>query len=164
MGVIKLVMPLNRNDDLFWMNLAYQQAKMAKEQGEVPVGAVLVSDEGELLAVGSNAVENTFDPCAHAELIAIRHASYRLKNHRLLNTSLYVTLEPCVMCAGALIHARVRRLIYATRDFKAGAAGSIYNLLAGHPLNHRVQIDEGLMQEECALLLSDFFKSCREKN
>lgn len=150
--------------DAFWMQEAYKQALLAKEQGEVPVGAVIVSDEGKLLAVASNHVQGSHDPTGHAELYALRQASLVLNNHRLIGCTLYVTLEPCAMCAGALVHARIKRLVFATRDFKAGAAGSVYNLLQGYPLNHQVQIDEGIMQAECAQLLGDFFKQCRKKD
>ncbi len=144
--------------DSFWMAKAYELALKAKAQGEVPVGAVLVSGDNLLLGSGWNQVRNSHDPTAHAELVAIREAAKDLENYRLLNTTLYVTLEPCAMCAGALVHARIARLVFATRDFKTGAAGSVFNLLAGFPLNHRVQIDEGIMQKECAELLSNFFR------
>ncbi|KTC93068.1 MULTISPECIES: tRNA adenosine(34) deaminase TadA [Legionella] len=145
----------------FWMRQAFELALKAKEHGEVPVGAVLISQDEQILGCGWNQVLQTNDPCAHAELLAIRAAAAKLDNHRLINTTLYVTLEPCSMCAGALIHARIERLVFATRDFKAGAAGSVYNLLRGYPLNHQVQIDEGIMQQECADLLGDFFKARR---
>lgn len=148
-------------NDQHWMNKAYEQAILAQEEGEVPIGAVLIGENGELLGSGRNSTQQSHDPSDHAEIKAIRQASQRLKNHRLLDTTLYVTLEPCSMCAGLIVHARVKRLVFATRDFKAGAAGSVYNLLQGYPLNHKVQIDEGIMQSECALLLSDFFKACR---
>src|SRR6185295_12516661 len=95
----------------------------------------------------------THDPSSHAEVQAIRQAASALKNHRLLDTTLYVTLEPCVMCAGLLVHSRIKRLVFACRDLKEGAAGSVFNLLLGHPLNHKVQIDEGIMQVECSKLL-----------
>ena len=147
--------------DLFWMRQAYQQALLAQKEGEVPVGAVLVSSDHQILGIGRNAVQHSHDPSDHAEIRAIRAASSRLKNHRLLDSTLYVTLEPCIMCAGAMVHARVKRIVFATRDFKAGAAGSIFNLLQGYPLNHQVQIDEGIMQHQCALLLTDFFKQRR---
>lgn len=148
-------------NDQYWMQQAYEQAFLAQSEGEVPVGAVLVSSEGELLGASRNAVQNSHDPADHAEVRVIRQAAQQLKNHRLLDTTLYVTLEPCPMCAGLIVHARIKRVVFATRDFKAGAAGSVYNLLQGYPLNHKVQIDEGIMQSECALLLSDFFKACR---
>ncbi len=145
--------------DSFWMGQAYELALKAKAQGEVPVGAVLVTQENLLLGSGWNQVIQSNDPSAHAELIAIREAACKLRNYRLLNTTLYVTLEPCPMCAGALVHARISRLVFATRDFKTGAAGSVFNLLAGCPLNHKVQIDEGVMQKNCADLLSVFFRN-----
>jgi tRNA(adenine34) deaminase len=148
-------------NDLFWMTQAYEQALLAQNEGEVPVGALLISRDNLILGVGRNALEKSHDPTDHAEIRAIREASSLLKNHRLLDCTLYVTLEPCVMCAGAIVHARVKRLVFATRDFKAGAAGSIFNLLQGYPLNHQVQIDEGIMQVQCASLLSNFFKQRR---
>lgn len=145
-------------NDHYWMQKAYEHALIAQQEGEVPVGAVLVSKENKLLGWGRNSIQINHDPSDHAEIRAIRQASLYLKNHRLLDTTLYVTLEPCVMCAGLIVHARIKRLVFATRDFKAGAAGSIYNLLQGYPLNHKVLIDEGIMQKECAFLLSEFFK------
>jgi len=143
------------------MKQAYELALKAKEQGEIPIGAILVAADNTLLGCGWNQVLQSNDPCAHAELIAIRSAAKSLGNYRLLNTTLYTTLEPCAMCAGALVHARVKRVVFATRDFKAGAAGSVYNLLQGYPLNHQVQIDEGIMQQACANLLTDFFQEHR---
>ncbi|MDR3441465.1 MAG: tRNA adenosine(34) deaminase TadA [Legionella sp.] len=148
-------------NDQYWMQKAYEQAVLAQTEGEIPIGAVLVSKKNELLGSGRNAVQHSHDPSDHAEVRAMRQASQHLKNHRLLDSTLYVTLEPCSMCAGLIVHARIKRLVFATRDFKAGAAGSVYNLLQGYPLNHKVQIDEGIMQIECALLLSDFFKARR---
>jgi len=148
-------------DDTFWMRQAYDLALKAQAEGEVPVGAVLVSQDNELLGQGWNKVIQTNDPTSHAEVIAIREASVHTHNYRLLNTTLYVTLEPCCMCAGALIHSRIKRLVFAARDFKAGAAGSIYNLLQGYPLNHQVQIDEGVLQQDCAVILTAFFNSQR---
>lgn len=147
--------------DLDWMQQAFNLAQKAASQGEIPVGAVLVSDKNYLLASGWNQVIQNQDPTAHAEIVAIRQAAHALNNYRLENTTLYVTLEPCCMCAGALVHARVHRLVFATRDFKAGAAGSICNLLHGYPLNHQVQIDEGIMQQACTDLLMNFFKARR---
>lgn len=147
--------------DRDWMMKAYQQALLAKEAGEVPVGAVLVNNQNQLIGSGRNCVEYTHDPSDHAEFRAIRHAASSVNNHRLLNTTLYVTLEPCIMCAGLIIQSRIRRLVYATRDFKAGAAGSVFNFLNTTSLNHKVLIDEGVLQKECAQLLVDFFKGCR---
>lgn len=148
-------------NDLDWMQQAYQQALLAKHAQEVPVGAVLVSADNQLLAVGHNKVSQNVDPSAHAEIIALRQGALAVGNHRLLDATLYVTLEPCIMCAGAIVHARIRRLVFATRDFKAGAAGSVFNVLNGFPLNHKVLIDEGVMQQSCSHLLSEFFKTRR---
>ena len=147
--------------DIFWMKQAFDLALIARDQGEVPVGAVLVGEHNQVIGRGFNQVLQLNDPTAHAEIIAIREAAASIHNYRLQNTTLYVTLEPCCMCAGALVHARIKRLVFATRDFKAGAAGSIFNLLQGHPLNHQIQIDEGVLQHECGELLTDFFKNRR---
>lgn len=144
-------------NDKYWMEKAYKLAEYAQSQGEVPVGAVLISGDNELISSGYNEVINTSDPTAHAEIVAIRRASSILNNYRLLNTTLYVTLEPCAMCAGALVHARVKRLVFAARDLKVGAAGSVCNLLKGHPWNHCLQIDEGPFSSESAKLLEQFF-------
>jgi tRNA(adenine34) deaminase len=148
-------------NDKFWMQRAYEQALIAQSEGEVPVGAMLISQDNKILGLGRNALQKSHDPSDHAEIRAIRQASQVLKNHRLLNTTLYVTLEPCAMCAGLMVHARIKRLVFATRDFQTGAAGSVLNLLQGQPLNHKVIIDEGIMQNECSVLLTDFFKGCR---
>lgn len=147
--------------DLYWMKKAYELALFAQEQGEVPVGAVLVDENQNLLGQGSNQVIQKQDPCAHAEILAIQSAASQLQNHRLVGSTLYSTLEPCPMCAGALVHARVKRLVFACRDFKTGAAGSVFNLLKGQPLNHQVLIDEGILMMECSQLLLDFFKNRR---
>jgi len=144
-----------------WIQQAYQEAVAAKTINEVPVGAVIVSPDGQLLAAAGNRVISNQDPCAHAEILAIRMAANQLLNYRLDDCQLFVTLEPCVMCAGAIVHARLKRLVFATRDLRAGAAGSVYNLLRGAPLNHQVIIDEGIMQQECAELLETFFKQRR---
>ena len=142
--------------DLAWMKKAYQLAQSAQLAGEVPVGAVLVSEDNQLLGTGSNQTISNCDPTAHAEIVALRNAALALQNHRLLNTTLYVTLEPCVMCAGSLLQARIKRLVFATRDLKTGATGSIHNLLP------HIQIDEGILQPECAALLSQFFQNKRQ--
>lgn len=144
-----------------WMQQAFKLAERARDEGEVPVGAVLVGPDNTLLGVGWNQVLSRQDPTAHAEIIAIKDAAKRLKNYRLEQTTLYVTLEPCCMCAGAMLHARIQRLVFGTRDFKAGAAGSVYNLLKGYPLNHQTYIDEGILQPQCAQLLLDFFEARR---
>ncbi|KTC67948.1 tRNA-specific adenosine deaminase [Legionella birminghamensis] len=154
---------LNGNKDHYWMQQAYGQARLAYVSGEVPVGAVLVSAGGELLGSGYNRVISTNDPSAHAEIVALRQAANHIENYRLNNTTLYVTLEPCCMCAAAAVHARIERLVFAARDYKAGAAGTMLNIPALKCLNHRIQIDEGVLQQECADLLSQFFKEKRIK-
>ena len=147
--------------DTYWMRQALLLAEKAEMLGEVPVGALLVSESNQVLGRGWNQVLKTNDPTAHAEILALRDASTHLRNYRLTNTTLYVTLEPCCMCAGALVHARIKRLVFGTRDVRSGAAGSAYNVLQGSFLNHQVQIDEGFLQHECALLLTNFFKQRR---
>ena len=140
---------------------AYALAVKARACHEVPVGAVLVSADNRVLGRGYNQVITLQDPVAHAEILAIREAARCLGNYRLSDCALYVTLEPCAMCAGAMVQARIGRVVFACRDVKAGAAGSQFNLLKGHPLNHRVVIDEGIMEKECSLLLTDFFSQRR---
>lgn len=147
--------------DIHWMQQALSLAQQAFANFEVPVGAVLISPEGVLLGSGFNQMQKLNDPTAHAEIIAIREASKLVNNYRLNGATLYVTLEPCSMCAGAMIHARIKRLVYATRDFRSGAAGSVYNLLKGFPLNHQIQIDEGILQNQAAKLLELFFANKR---
>lgn len=147
--------------DRYWMEQAYQQALKAIAADEVPVGAIVVVDD-QIIGEAFNQVRQLHDPTAHAEMLAIRRAGQAFQNHRLpKNSTLYVTLEPCAMCAGAMVLARLSRLVFACRDVKAGAAGSVYNLLQGYPLNHQVQIDEGFLQNECSHLLSDFFATKR---
>lgn len=150
-------------DDLHWMRQAYALALQGQSQNEVPVGAVIINSKNELVGQGFNQVIKSHNPIAHAECLAIQEAALNLQNYRLTDCTLYVTLEPCCLCAGAIIHARIKRLVYAARDIKAGAAGSVFNLLSGSSLNHKVQIDEGIMQRECSKLLMDFFKQRRLK-
>lgn len=149
-----------KNDDTHWMNQAYQLALKAEAIGEVPVGAVLINAENELIGAGFNAMIQKHDPTAHAEIQAIRFAGHAQQNYRLANTTLYVTLEPCVMCAGAIFHARIHRLVFASRDFKCGAAGSVCNVFH-ESLSHIIQIDEGVLQSQCTELLVNFFKKRR---
>ena len=146
--------------DLHWMQHAYRLAQRAEQEGEVPVGAVLVRDK-ELIAEGWNCPISSNDPTAHAEINALRAAAKKLANYRLVDTTLYVTLEPCVMCAGALIHARVRRLVYGATEPKTGAAGSVFEILNDPRHNHRVEVCGGVMAQESAALLQAFFKSRR---
>jgi tRNA(adenine34) deaminase len=143
-------------EDLRFMARAMELAREAERAGEVPVGAVIVKD-GEIIAEGWNRPISTSDPTAHAEILAMRAAAEKLQTYRLLDTTLYVTLEPCPMCAGAMVHARVKRLVYAATDPRAGAAGTVFNIVQHSMLNHRVECDGGLMAEECAEMLRAFF-------
>lgn len=144
------------------MQKALELAHRAESQGEVPVGAVLVLND-ECIAEGWNQPISLNDPSAHAEMIAIRQAGQQLNNYRLCDTTLYVTLEPCVMCAGAIVHARVARVVFGARDPKTGAAGSVLQLLQNSSLNHHCQLTSGVLQEQCAAILSDFFSNKRNQ-
>ncbi|NLJ79787.1 MAG: tRNA adenosine(34) deaminase TadA [Firmicutes bacterium] len=143
-----------------YMQEAIQEAKRALAEGEVPIGAVVVLD-GEILGRGHNRREGEKDPTAHAEMIAIRRASRRLGDWRLTNADLYVTLEPCPMCAGAIVNARLKTLVYGADDPKAGAVFSLMNLVQDQRLNHSVEVIRGVCREECARLLREFFKQLR---
>lgn len=143
-----------------WMDLALGEAARAAALGEVPVGAVLVRDE-EVLGRGHNRRESDRDPLGHAELLAIREAAKRLGDWRFVGCSLYVTLEPCAMCAGAAVNSRIERLVFGARDPKAGACGSLWNLVQDPRLNHRVELVEGVRAGECARLLRQFFADLR---
>lgn len=147
--------------DFKWMTEAFELALKAEKHDEVPVGAVLIDADNQLIGYGSNSMIHTHDPTAHAEILALRMGANHLQNYRLDNTTLYVTLEPCLMCVGAIIHARIKRVVFGTRDFKSGAAGSTCNLFSAKQTNHFVQVDEGILQEKCSLLLVDFFKEKR---
>ncbi|HEV2110682.1 MAG TPA: tRNA adenosine(34) deaminase TadA [Gammaproteobacteria bacterium] len=139
-----------------FMREALELARRAEAAGEVPVGAVLVKDDA-VVAAGWNHPIGAHDPTAHAEIAALRAAAQALGNYRLTDTTLYVTLEPCAMCAGAMVHARVRRLVYGTADPKAGAAGSVFNLVRSDALNHRLEVEGGVLAQECGEMLRDFF-------
>jgi tRNA(adenine34) deaminase len=144
----------------YFMRLALREATLALEHEDVPIGAVVVH-EGEVIGAGHNERELRSDPTAHAELLALREAARQLGSWRILDSVLYVTLEPCAMCAGAIVLARVPRVVFAARDPKAGAAGSVLNVLAVEQLNHRPQVEEGLLAEESADLLRAFFAARR---
>ena len=143
------------------MQRAYELARKAETHDEVPVGAVIVH-ENNIIGEGWNQPISSNDPAAHAEIIALRDAGNKLGNYRLPDTTMYVTLEPCAMCAGALVHARVAKLVYAVDDPKTGACGSVFNLLQTNELNHQVEIEKGMMEEECRALIQGFFKAKRE--
>ena len=150
---------MNVEDEKF-MREALKLARQAEAAGEVPVGAVLVKD-GAVVATGWNHPIGAHDPTAHAEMVTLRAAARALGNYRLNDTTLYVTLEPCAMCAGALVHARVQRLVYGAADPKAGAAGSVFNLVRSDALNHRLEVEGGVLAEECGELLRAFFSRRR---
>jgi tRNA(adenine34) deaminase len=145
-----------------WMRAAINEARKAEELAEVPIGAVIVKN-GEIIGRGYNLRETSKDPTRHAEIIAIREASERLDAWRLLDCTLYVTLEPCPMCAGAIVQARLPRVVYAAPDPKAGCAGTLMNLLQEDRFNHRAEVISGVLQDECAAMLSGFFRSLRKK-
>jgi tRNA(adenine34) deaminase len=147
--------------DTAMMREALRLAARAAEQGEVPVGAVLVMD-GEIVGRGFNAPISAVDPAAHAEIRAIREAAVRLGNYRLEGSSLYVTLEPCAMCAGAIMHARIARLVYGAPDPKTGACGSVVDLFAERRLNHHAEVTGGVLAAEAGRILSDFFAARRK--
>jgi tRNA(adenine34) deaminase len=146
--------------DLDFMQAALAEARLAAEAGEVPIGAVVVS-EGEILARGQNRVLRDLDPTAHAEIVALRAAAAAIGNYRLTGCTLYVTLEPCAMCAGAMIHARLDRLVFAACDPKAGAAGSVLAVLNHPQLNHQMTVDQGICSDEASELLRSFFRERR---
>jgi tRNA(adenine34) deaminase len=150
-----------RPDDEYFMRLALREAQRAREHGDVPIGALVVRDDGEVIAAAHNERERRQDPTAHAEILALREAAQALGSWRVLETTLYVTLEPCAMCAGAIVLARVPRVIYGASDPKAGAAGSVLDVLAEPRLNHRPEVRGGVLREECGELLSAFFASRR---
>ncbi len=146
--------------DLEAMRCAIAEAQSAAANGEVPVGAVVVLD-GEMIGRGANRVIRDSDPTAHAEIVAMRAAAKHLHNYRLNGCQMFVTLEPCAMCAGAILHARMARLMYAAADPKAGACGSVLEVLNHPQLNHRVAVSSGLLAEECGAMLQDFFRARR---
>ena len=148
--------------DLAWMRQALALADRAQaEDDEIPVGALLVGADGQLLAEGWNRNISESDPSAHAEIVAMRKAGQALGNHRLLGSTLYVTLEPCAMCAMAMVHARVARVVYAASDPKTGACGSVFDLLADPRHNHRVAVQGGLLAEEAGARLTSYFRAKR---
>ena len=155
----------NKSDekDLHFMHLALQEAQKAKDQGEVPVGAVIVDGAGIVLAQAGNRSIVDHDPAGHAEMVALRAAGRIFENYRLLDTTLYVTIEPCVMCAGAMVHARIGRLVFGALDPKAGAIVSQYRISGDGKLNHKLDVEGGVLANECAELLTSFFKRKRDK-
>lgn len=150
------------NQDNVFMAMALEEARKAETLGEVPIGAILVRD-GEVIGKGYNLRETSKDPTAHAELIAIRMASEHLGGWRLMGSTLYVTLEPCPMCAGAIVQARIEKVVFGVSDPKAGCAGTLMNLLQEERFNHQVEVDSGILAEECSEILKSFFRQLRDK-
>jgi tRNA(adenine34) deaminase len=146
--------------DIFWMQQALQCAEFAARNHEVPVGAVLVSNN-EIIGEGLNRPIGNCDPTAHAEIIALRDGAKKINNYRLLDSTLYVTLEPCIMCVGAIVHARVKRVVFGAYDPKAGAVTSVFKMSDATQLNHRVMYEGGVLAEQCGKLLVDFFRARR---
>lgn len=151
---------LMNNEDEKFMQRALELAKLGEQAGEVPVGCVIVKD-GEIVGEGYNHPITAHDPTAHAEIGAMRQAAQRLGNYRLVDTTLYVTLEPCTMCAGAMVHARVKRLVFGATEPRTGAVGSVYDIVRDERLNHRLEVTAGVLGEESAEMLRRFFRSRR---
>jgi tRNA(adenine34) deaminase len=149
--------------DIEYMQLALELAQQAAEAGEVPVGAIIVKND-TIIGRGTNAPISTNDPTAHAEIRAMRDAAQHLDNYRLVDCTLYVTLEPCAMCTGAIQHARIAKLVYGASDPKTGACGSVVNLMAEPKLNHHTEITGGVLAQECGAILSQFFSARRKQN
>lgn len=149
-----------RDADIMFIQAALREAQAAANAGEVPIGAIAVID-GKMVGRGQNRVLRDLDPTAHAELVAMREAARAVGNYRLADCELFVTLEPCAMCAGAMIHARLKRLVYGARDPKAGAAGSVLEVLNNPRLNHQMEVTAGVLEEDCGELLREFFRQRR---
>jgi len=148
--------------DKKFMLLAIEEAQLAGSIGEVPIGSVITDKDNNIISSGYNLREKNQDPTAHAEIIAIRRASEKLQSWRMDGTTLYVTLEPCAMCIGAIVLARVSRLVFGARDTKAGAVYSVYNIGTDNKLNHSVEVIEGVLETQCSDLLKEFFKTLRK--
>ena len=145
------------------MHHALELANKAEALGEIPVGAVLVAEDGNIIGEGWNLSIVQSDPTAHAEIIALRNGAKNIQNYRLLNTTLYVTLEPCTMCAGAILHSRIKRLVFGASDYKTGAVGSRFHFFDDYKMNHTLEITSGVLAEECSQKLSAFFQKRREE-
>jgi tRNA(adenine34) deaminase len=155
--------PLGEDADARWMRVAIDAARTAaREHDEVPVGACVVSSTGELLAVAGNRTRTDCDPTAHAEVVALRTAAQRAGNYRLTDATVYSTIEPCAMCAGALVQARVERLVYGARDERAGAVESVFRICNAGSLNHRMELTPGVLEAECKELMQTFFRARRK--
>lgn len=149
--------------DEFWMRKAVEAAEAAGETNEVPIGACLIDKAGVLLAIGGNRTRADCDPTAHAEIVVLREAARKIGNYRLTDTALYTTIEPCAMCAGALVTARVGRLVYGAADKRFGAVETLFRICDGSSLNHRIEITTGVLADECRSLMQDFFRAKRSQ-
>jgi tRNA(adenine34) deaminase len=158
--VINSKREIKMNNDIHYMEQALELARYAEQQGEVPVGAIVVF-QNEIIGKGWNQPITNSDPTAHAEIIAMRDAAKKMGNYRLIDCDLYVTLEPCAMCAGAMVHARIKRLIYGTPDPRSGAAGSVFNLTNSQQLNHRIIVEQSALTDFCRDILQAFFAKKR---
>lgn len=145
------------------MALAFKEAEKAGQNNEVPIGSVIVAKSGEIISSARNMTINQCDPTAHAEMLAIRKASYFLGNYRLVGATIYTTIEPCIMCMGAIVHARLERIVFGVHDPKWGAAGSLYNFAGDERLNHRLECISGVLESECRALIQNFFRKRRSK-
>ncbi len=152
---------MSADEDEKWMWRAISMARDAEKIGEVPVGAVIVDSEGKILAAASNRTIKNIDPTAHAEILALRTAAIRLGNYRLAGTTVYSTIEPCAMCAGALVNARVKRLVYGAADERFGAVETLFRVCDSPDLNHRIEITGGVLADNCRRMMQDFFKARR---
>ena len=150
--------------DEFWMRKALQAAVEAQSFDEVPVGACLIDNQGKLLALAGNRTITNSDPTAHAEILVLREAAAKIGNYRLTETAVYTTIEPCAMCAGALVNARIKRLVFGAHDERFGAVESVFRLCDTSSLNHRIEIVSGVLAEDCRRLMQDFFRQKRAKN
>ena len=159
----KVSQGVSEGADVRWMRAAVESAREAAERfGEVPVGAVVVDEQGGLLAVAGNRTRTDCDPTAHAEVVALREAARRAGNYRLTGAVVYSTIEPCAMCAGALVQARVARLVYGARDEKAGAVESVFRVCDASSLNHRMELAAGVLEADCRALMQEFFRERRK--
>lgn len=147
--------------DEFWMRKAIEAAESARDFDEVPVGACLIDNEGKLLAVAGNRTISDSDPTAHAEILVLREAARQIGNYRLTDAVVYTTIEPCAMCAGALVNARVKRLVFGAKDERFGAVESVFNICSNSSLNHQIEIESGVLAEDCKNLMQDFFRARR---
>lgn len=147
--------------DEFWMRMAIESAEIARSLDEIPIGACLIDKTGELLAVGGNRTITKNDPTAHAEIQVLRTAGVKIGNYRLTETVLYTTIEPCAMCAGALVNARIKRLVFGAHDKRFGAVESVFRLCDTSSLNHQIEITSGVLAEDCKKLMQDFFRQKR---